>query len=127
MTTILMVDDESILLDLYYELLSDDFHVLTAKTMAEAIQLLSSEQVEAVGCDYHLHDGLGLDVVAWISTHQPALLAKTILISGDATPSMDGFNVPVLYKPVPIDTLLGVFDAWFTANNEGDNDAIHAT
>jgi len=126
MATILMVDDNNILLELYREVLSPDFHVLTACTVAESITLLTGEQVDAVGCDYHLGDGLGLDVVAWIAAHQPDLLATTMLISGDASPPMRGFDIKLLYKPVPIDTLLKVFDAWFTPTDGGRGDVIHA-
>lgn len=125
MTTILMVDDNNILLELYREVLSADFHVLTACTVAESITLLT-DQVDAVGCDYHLSDGLGLDVVTWIAAHQPDLLAKTVLISGDTTPPMRGFDIKLLYKPVPIDTLLEVFYTWFPPIDGECGDVIHA-
>jgi len=115
MTTILMVDDDDLLLELYSVVLSDDFHVLTARTVAEAIELLTAGQVDGVGCDYHLSNELGLDVIAWISTHCTDLLAKTMLISGELSPPMQGFNVQCLYKPVSMDELLAVFHTWFVA------------
>jgi len=114
MATILMVDDDAGLLDLYREVLSDDFEVLTACTVAEGAEVLAGGQVDAVGCDYYLNNGCGLDLVAWIATHCPDLLAKTVLISGELSPPMCGFKVRCLYKPVPMDELLGVFNAWFT-------------
>ncbi len=113
MTTILMVDDDDLLLELYSAVLSDDFNVLTARTVAEAIQSLTIGQVDAVGCDYHLSNELGLDIVAWIGTNRADLLAKTMLISGELSPPMHGFSVRCLYKPVPMGELLDVFYTWF--------------
>jgi len=110
---ILMVDDEPIQLKLYQELLSLDYHVIVACSVTEAIHLLESEQVDAVGCDYNLNDGSGLQVVSWIENHRPELLAYTVLITGDLVPPIKRGGVPLLYKPVPIDTLLDVVDSWF--------------
>jgi len=114
-----MVDDDPCLLDLYHEVLSDDFHVLTASSITEATALLASGGVDAVGCDYHLCDGSGLDVIAEIAIHYPDLLQKTALISGEASPPMCGFHVRCLYKPVPMEELLDLFFAWFPTT-QGD-------
>jgi len=123
-----MVDDDDILLELYREVLSDDFHVLTAHTVAEAIELLTIENdVDAVGCDYHLSNELGLDVVAWIDSNRTDLLAKTILISGEMSPPMRGLNVQCLCKPVPMDELLNVFYAWFMPTKESQSNDTHIT
>jgi len=112
-----MVDDDRLLLDLYCEALSDDFNILTAYSVATAIEVLATGQVDAVGCDYHLGDGSGLDIVEWIAAHQPELLNKTVLISGELKPPTCGFNIQCLYKPVPMETLLETFDAWTTTTN----------
>jgi len=124
--TILMIDDNAALLDLYKELLNDDFHVLTACSIAEATELLAGRQVDAVGCDYHLSDGCGLDVVAWIATHCPDLLQTTALISGVERPPLHGFNVTCLYKPVPIDKLLELFSAWLSPNYGDSSHVTHS-
>ncbi len=118
MPTILMVDDDTILLDLYREVLLPDFSVLTACTVDEAIELLAGEPVDAVGCDYHLGNGLGLDVVAWIAAHSPGLLEKTMLISGVDAPPMHGFHVRCLYKPISMGELLDIFHAWLSPAEE---------
>jgi len=123
MPTILMVDDDPILLDLYYEVLSEGFNILTACSVATAIEVLATGQVDAVGCDYHLNDGSGMDIVEWIAAHQPELLNKTALISGELKPPTHGFNIQCLYKPVEMETLLETFDAWTTTTtNEQDGD-----
>jgi len=119
-----MVDDDAILLDLYREVLSEDFHVLTASTVVEAIELLSAGQVCAVGCDYYLNNELGLDIVTWIDSHCPELLEKTLLISGEPSPHTRGFNVRCLYKPVPMDELLDVFYRWFAPVERSQGDVI---
>ena len=126
MPTILMVDDDHLLLDLYEEVLSADFKVLTADSVATAIEMLIANQIEAVGCDSRLGDGLGLDIVEWIAAHQPELLDKTVLISGELKPATRGFNIQCLYKPVPIETLLETFDAYTTSTNIERDGVIHA-
>jgi len=123
---ILMVEDDPIQLDYYCEVLSDDFNVLTATTIAEAIRLLDSGQFNAVGCDYRLNDGSGLEVLSWISAHEPELLDKTVLISGDATPQINGLNVQCLQKPVSIDRLLETFSAWHSASDGDEHHVTHA-
>jgi len=125
MATILMVDDDACLLDLYREVLSNNFQVLTAYSVAEATELLASGGVNAVGCDYHLCDGSGLDVVAWIAIHCPDLLQKTVLISGEESPPLHGFNIQCLYKPVPMEELLDLFCAWLQPTEGDQNRVIH--
>jgi len=126
MIKILMVEDDPIQLDYYSEVLSDDFHVLTATTVAEAIVQLDSEQVNAVGCDYHLNDGTGQDMVNWIAAHAPRLLHKTVLISGEEAPQINGYKVQCLQKPVAIDTLLETFSAWFSVSDGDQHHVTHA-
>ena len=126
MVTILMVDDdESTQLELYKEVLSIDYHVLTAQSVGEAITILANEQVDAVGCDFNLNDGSGLEVLNWIGRHRPQLLACTVLITGDLAPSIKRRDISFLYKPVPIDTLLDFFDAWFAEQKTADRKARH--
>ncbi len=127
MTTILMVDDDRILLELYDEALSVDFDILTAYSVATAIELLTTEPVDAVGCDYNLSDGSALDIVSWIAANQPELLKKTVLISGELQPPTGGFDIPCLYKPVHMETLLETFDAWSTATTSNPHGATDAT
>jgi len=126
MPTILMVDDDRLLRDLYDEALSADFKVLTAHSVATAIEVLIADQIDAVGCDYRLGDGSGLDIVEWIAAHQPELLDKSVLISGELKPPTRGFNIQCLYKPVPMETLLDTFDAYTTSTNLERDGVIHA-
>ncbi len=124
---ILMVDDDPTQLELYEEVLSLDYHVFVAHSVAEALKLLANEQVDAVGCDYNLNDGSGLQVIEWIEIHRPELLASTVLITGDLNPSIKRLGVSLLHKPVPIDALLDVFDAWLVAKDEAvwENQTCH--
>jgi DNA-binding NtrC family response regulator len=127
MATILMVDDDALLLDLYRAVLDDEFHVLTANSTTQAIELLAAGGVDAVGCDYHLSDGSGLDIVAWIATHCPNLLQTTALISGETVPPLYGFNVKCLYKPVPMEELLDLFCSWLSPTEGGAKHAVDST
>ena len=121
-----MVDDDPCLLELYREAMSGDFNILTTSSMATSIGLLSTSQVDAVGCDYHLGDGCGLDIVEWIAAHQPRLLNKIALISGEVAPPTNEFNIQYLYKPVPMEILLETFNAWTTSTKDGQDSATHA-
>ncbi len=119
MPAILMVDDDPMLLELYHDVLAPRYRVLLAASVAEAVAALEAGVVDAVGCDYLLGDGSGEDVVAWIHAHRPALLPRTLLISGADMLSASLEGVMVITKPVPMDVLLDVFATWFPGDVEG--------
>jgi len=114
MATILMVDDEPMLLELYQDMLEPDHQVLLAGSVDEAIQILDVQHVDAVTCDYFLGAGYGTDVVAWIRNHKPGLLSRTVLISGMDRASEVSADILMLYKPVSMETLLEIFAGWFS-------------
>lgn len=105
-STILIVDDEPMLLDLFREALSDDYEVLVAESIDGAIELLRQQTVHVVVTDLNCGRGSGLDLLRWIRTNRPQLFTSCLLMSGDATPDMEGIDVPVICKPIDIEHLL---------------------
>ncbi len=74
--TILMVDDDLALLELYEAVFGPHHTVLLADNVEQAIKILSEQHVDAVGCDFYLGAGKGLDVLSWIGRNKPELLKR---------------------------------------------------
>lgn len=111
--TILIVDDEQVLLELFREALSVDYEVLIAKSVGDAIDLLQAQPVHAVLTDLNCGHDNGLDLLRWIEAHRPGLLAATFILSGAHDPDTEGFEVPVIAKPVDLSRLMATFAAIF--------------
>jgi two-component system cell cycle sensor histidine kinase/response regulator CckA len=64
---VMIVDDEPLLAESLRELLSDQFDVSIAATVADGKERLRADpMIDVVLCDLHLHDGTGLDLYrAW--------------------------------------------------------------
>ena len=118
MATILLVDDEPVLLDLFHEVLEDMHRVRMAGSVGEALRILGRETVDAVLCDYRLVDGTGADVLDWIRRHRPGLLARTALLTGVEASGVDKRSVLVLRKPLPMERLIEVVEDWFPPDEE---------
>lgn len=108
--TILIVDDERMLLELFQEFLSTQYEVLIADSVEAGIQALERHTVHAVATDLHCGQGSGLDLLHWIGEHQPHLLASSFVLSGSLeSEAMEGFDVPILNKPVNLAQLQAAF------------------
>jgi DNA-binding NtrC family response regulator len=108
--TILIVDDERMLLDLFREFLSGQYEVLVADSIDGAIRTLEQYTVHAVATDMNCGSGSGLDLLHWIKRHRPGLLAASFILSGSHEPEeMEGLAVPVIIKPVNLPQLQAVF------------------
>ena len=111
--TILVVDDEPMLLELFQEVLSADYEVLIAKRVYQAVELLQAESVRAVITDLNCGIDNGLDLLRWIDEHRPELLSTTFILSGAHEPDTEGFEVPVISKPIDLVQLKSTFAAIF--------------
>lgn len=107
--TILIVDDERMLLDLFAEALSDQYEVLVAACVADGIALLEQHAVHMVVTDLNCGTENGLDLLRWIEHHRPGLLATSFVLSGHYDPDMEGFEVPVITKPINLVQLRALF------------------
>lgn len=119
--TILVVDDEPMLLDLFQEALSGDYEVLVAKSITQAVELLQAQPVHAVVTDLNCGHGNGLDLLRWIQKHRPALLSTSLILSGALNPNTEGFEVPVITKPIDLAHLRATFSSMLDARREHED------
>jgi len=111
--SILFVDDEPMLLELYREVLEAMHHILTADSVGAALAILEDEPVDAVVCDYRLPDGRGEDVLDWVRERRPDLLARTAFLTGEDVSGVCSRDVMTLAKPLPMERLIEVVEGWF--------------
>jgi len=100
---VLFVEDDAILLDLYKEVIQDIADVIVASSYEEAVCRLNDEPVDMVFADFRLEDRTGLDLLAWIKQHKPALDKAFVLVSG--LPPDGEIGCRVMSKPLPMDAL----------------------
>ncbi|WP_038247179.1 response regulator [Ghiorsea bivora] len=116
--TVLVVDDNPTLVELFAEVLNELFYVKVANSAVEAITKLSSDSIDAVVCDYHLGTQNAEVVIDWINEQQPRLAKKIILLTGEIglDPNFSKNNFSVLYKPVEMEELLIAVESLFERN-----------
>lgn len=66
MMRLLLVDDDSSFLEALSYGLKKDFQVSTATGVAEAKQILMSDDINAICSDFHMRDGTGLELLEWL-------------------------------------------------------------
>jgi len=123
---ILVVDDDETLLEFYEAVLSPEHEILTASNIGTAQLLLQNQPIDAVACDFHLKDANGLDLLVWIQAHQPELLHRAMILSGNLSPDLGDFHVPVLCKPFNATDLSQAFKA-LLEHTPGYNPALPPT
>lgn len=106
--TILMVEDDALLLEFFEAVLSGDYRILTAGSVGQAKEILSRHRVDALFCDLGLGNSSGLELLSWVQGNLPDLLQRTTVLSGEQSTRPGGFDVPVVTKPVEPDALLRV-------------------
>lgn len=105
--TVLIIDDDLILAELFDEILTTSFSTHVANNISEAIIALQSNDIDAVVSDYHLGDQNADVLIEWIRQERPELATRTILLTGERDmPTRQRGNVAsVLFKPVNFDVL----------------------
>ena len=105
--TILMVEDDEVLLEFFEAVLSTDYLVLTASDLEQAKKILIEEdEVHALFCDLRLGKSSGLELLAWLQSTNPEMLQRTTILSGERISRPGGFDIPVITTPVDPDELL---------------------
>jgi len=117
--SILMVEDDEMLLEFYEAALAPEYEVLTATSLDAARYILQERHVDAVACDLHLGAVSGLELLRWIGGNLPGLLAHTAVISGESEPKLGGFDVLVAGKPIMAEGLHQIFGQLLTRNGVG--------
>ncbi len=105
--SLLVVDDEPLVLRVLAEALGHGWRVTSAGSGAEALEQLSAGRFDAVVCDLFMPGVGGMDVAAHLEQHDPALRARLVFLTGGAvTAEAQAFlerpDVAYLEKPVDI-------------------------
>jgi len=106
---ILVVDDEDVIREFLYEVLSEDYCISTAKDGDEAIEHLKSESFDLVITDLKMERIQGEEVVRFSNETNPA--TKVIVMSGYASlystsQSVNNGAFALLSKPFTIQELI---------------------
>jgi DNA-binding NtrC family response regulator len=121
--TLVLVDDDALLLRVLVRGVGDRVDILTAGNAAAARAVLEGavregavlkggQAVDVVVADFCMPDGSGLDLLTWVKTHHPrvgrVLISGTAeLLKADQLLRMEQAHA-VLGKPFTIDELLAV-------------------
>ncbi|RDZ63163.1 transcriptional regulator [Haloferax sp. Atlit-12N] len=98
--TILAVDDEPSLTTLYEAWLADDYHVRTASSAEEALELVADEPFDAAMLDRHMPGGTGDEVLSELRARDHDF--PVVMVTG-VEPDTDIVEMPFddyLVKPV---------------------------
>ena len=112
---ILILDDESMLLDLLPMML-EPHQTSVCSTIAEACTQIESQPTvfDVLLCDLMMPDGGGLDLHTWLKTEYPSLSHKVIFVTGgignDLEKQVLETKQPVLYKPFSIAQLHSIIE-----------------
>jgi len=117
--SILMVEDDEMLLEFYEAVLAPEYEVLTAAGLGAALHILQERHVDAIACDLHLGGISGLELLRWISENLPGMLGHTAVISGEPEPELGGFDVLVAGKPIMAKGLRQIFGQLLARNDVG--------
>lgn len=108
---LLIIDDEEMLLLGYARALSRQFRVETARSAAEALDMLAEgERFDLVMCDLGLAGMDGADLHRHLADRDDPLADRILFCSGGATSPktarfVDTMSDRVIYKPLPIPEL----------------------
>ncbi len=82
---ILVVDDEAGIRAVLTRLLGEDHEVIAAASGNEARSLLARDRAfDLIFCDLMMPDVSGMDLHAWLTTHDPQLAEQVVFITGGA-------------------------------------------
>jgi len=105
--TVLIIEDDVILLELFDEILAESFSTRTANNLNEAMDILRNSHVDAIVSDYHLKIESAELLIEWLMQEMPELVSKLILLTGELNKTFHHRNkiASVLFKPVDFNIL----------------------
>jgi signal transduction histidine kinase len=109
---VLLVDDESEIVDVLGEGLSMSYEVVRKTSGAQAIDLLREDgRFDVLICDVIMPEQSGADVFTWVSEHRPALAQRMLFMTGggigtESASFIEAHLGDVLTKPVRLTDLL---------------------
>ncbi|HUQ08312.1 MAG TPA: response regulator [Kofleriaceae bacterium] len=97
---VLVVDDDPDQLAAIADLLRASGYIVSAAGgVGAAVAALESSSVDAILSDYHMGDGTGAELCAWVREHQPHFLGAVVLITGGNVDEARAAAGPVLVLP----------------------------
>ncbi len=114
--SILVVDDEEVLLEMFSQLLGSWNHsVETAVSGREAIRMLEGRDYDLIVMDYKMPNIGGKDLYVWLKNHKPHLAGRLLFVSGDTvSPETQAFleetGLPSLAKPFTLSDAKAVIE-----------------
>ena len=105
MRTVLVVDDEYLLRWALKEGLKDEYRILTAESVDEALMILASEEIDAVITDIRMPVRSGVELVKHLRATRPGVKVFVISAAGtddDARRCYECDVEAVLRKPLEI-------------------------
>jgi two-component system, NtrC family, response regulator PilR len=102
---VLVIDDEPDLRTLYeFSLVREGYGVQTAENVQQALELLAAQRFDAVISDMRLPDGLGLDVLRYLSQNQRPERCVVITAYGSAENAVEALKAGAFdYLTKPVD------------------------
>jgi two-component system, NtrC family, response regulator PilR len=103
--TVLVIDDEPDLRTLYeFSLQREGYTVHSAQSVAEALQALQTRRYDAVISDMRLQDGLGLDILKFLTQNQRSERCIVITAYGSAENAVEALKAGAFdYLTKPVD------------------------
>jgi PAS domain S-box-containing protein len=101
---ILVVDDESLVLEAMERVLSEEHDVVAVGSGRAGLQRIEEGRFDVVICDLLMPEMSGADFWAELHRRDPDLAARTVLVTGaglleDARSAMGAFEGPIVEKP----------------------------
>ena len=112
---ILILDDESVLLDLLPMMLEPHQTTVCSNLNVACTHIASQSMVfDVLLCDLMMPDGGGLEFYAWLKGDYPTLSKRVIFVTGgignDLEKKVSETKQPVLYKPFSIAQLHSIIE-----------------
>lgn len=96
--TLLFVDDEQRVVNLLRMIFRDDYHVLTANSGAEALDLLGRQPVDVVVSDQRMPDMLGIELLQQVAARWPSTMRMLLTGYSDLTAIVGSVNEGEVFR-----------------------------
>jgi signal transduction histidine kinase/CheY-like chemotaxis protein len=111
--TLLLIDDDAVVLRSLARTLAPLFQVSTAQTIEEAKRLIALREYDLIVCDVMMPDGGAPVLFAWLTAERPEQARITIFLTGGASSQaardfLARSTRPVLTKPFSISELVEI-------------------
>ena len=114
---VLLIEDEpAVMAYVRAALERNGYHVVTAESGADALQMLASGNFQGIVSDMRTPGGVdGAQVHAWIANHRPELASKVVFITGDIANEetvaiLRKTGAPCLEKPFRVQQFISIVE-----------------